>query len=340
MNPSIVPLPEGWRQHAGEKWLAVFRHITKAPFTSCHGDAHDETNWVLLAVLNRDLRVARPVKLLSTEDFFEDKCDCQKKRTRSTKFEFGPEDPRLYESARSTVTDPHIMMFFNSKATYPNNSILCPAVMGQRMHLAQLGADLRPVWTRPILVPGEDDIDVGTSGLSRTVNYSGRVDAKNEAHGFGVDILNQTEKNWAPFVANITGPDGGDKQPRDLMVYSIEPHVILELRANTARPRVQIGRSWSTSSPQYTAWYEKRNLIETRSKEGWAEIPHASSGPVRFIGKHGQPDVLLSLMHFRWWRGDYSPYPSGCYTFWFYAFEPEPPFRILGHWAWARSICH
>jgi hypothetical protein len=321
MNPSIVPFPQEWRRHAGEKWLATFRHITKAPLSRCHGEMNDETNWVVLAALDRELRVARPIELLSTHDFFEEEFDCQNSRACDSKFEFGPEDPRLYETAHSTTTDPQILMVFNSKATYANSSISCPADFKIRVYAARIGAELRPVWTRPILLPGEDDVDVGDSGLGRTVNSKKTAGVKQNAHIFNVDRLQDIEKNWSPFVGKVTSLDGKEKQPQNLLVYSIEPHVILEVHTNMSHPRVEIGRSWNTSFPH----------------DDDEVSYHGSGSPVRFTGKQYQPDVLLSVMHNSFAALEESPMCSlaggvekGCYAFFLYAFEPDPPFRILG----------
>jgi hypothetical protein len=143
------------------------------------------------------------------------------------------------------------------------------------------------------------------------------------------------EKNWSPFVANVAGPGDEKKQPRDLLVYSIEPHVVLELDVNQSQRRAAIRRSWNTTAPEVWAWFDDR-VEEDFSTEDLSAGPamlHTSSGPVPMAELPGYPDVFLSVLHTNVLTGEYFTakesrgWPQ--YLSYFYTFEKHPPFRIL-----------
>ena len=98
-NPSLVALPETWRQGPQERWLAAFRHMEVTEERGEHCAPLAVSSVVVLAVLDQALQPTRPLELVTYDDLFGDHVGCQDARKRRKSKEksvaLGPEDARL-----------------------------------------------------------------------------------------------------------------------------------------------------------------------------------------------------------------------------------------------------
>jgi len=68
-NPSLAEMPVSWRR-TKERWLGCFRQSTSSNRNTSLGLWW--SNSIVLAVLDDDLRLARPLRILRSGDFFKD----------------------------------------------------------------------------------------------------------------------------------------------------------------------------------------------------------------------------------------------------------------------------
>lgn len=288
-NPSLVELPLGWRR-PGEKWLAVFRQQTtsnssKEPIPVWYSSS------VVLAVLSDKLRPMRPLRVLTSRDFFPDAFDCTLRNAGNHTY-FGPEDARLFAHPATKLP----MLFFTGRAHSQRPNVPCAERGGQRMYMAPLDADLRPHGAHVILVLGE-------RGPAQAVQLNSFPDA--EAAPIA-GRLGRVEKNWSPFV----------HEGKVFLEYEVEPHVVmgLDLAGHVAGAE----GLWRASSPLFKAWLRAR-----QRSSGETLTAHGGVGPVLLEGLLGQESAFLSILHTR-------DNVNFVYRSYFYIFHAQPPFALLG----------
>mmetsp|Transcript_82514 Transcript_82514/g.145636 ORF Transcript_82514/g.145636 Transcript_82514/m.145636 type:complete len:1803 (+) Transcript_82514:2-5410(+) len=286
-NPSLIEMPKEWRQ-TGEKWLAVMRTQTAEPT-----GANEYPTWfdsyIVLAVLDDGMQTVRPLRFLGSEHLFQDLFDCQM-LTKGNHSYFGPEDARLF--APATGSDSSALLFFTGRAHSQELSRPCRAAGGQRMFVAKLGADLRPLSSNVILVRGE--------GGTESIRGEPEPPRKSTNRSFPMaGHLGQVEKNWSPFIGN------GEQH---FLEYSIEPHVVMSLDISSHFAGEEL---YETSSPLVKEWQESK---------GWGEVfVHGGVAPI-LIGLHGQR-TYLSVLHTQ------DP-ANSTYRSFLFTFAAEPPFGI------------
>eukprot|EP00440_Ansanella_granifera_P006518 gb/GFBE01007066.1/.p1 GENE.gb/GFBE01007066.1/~~gb/GFBE01007066.1/.p1 ORF type:complete len:514 (+),score=79.62 gb/GFBE01007066.1/:1-1542(+) len=312
-NPSLVKLPAGWGE-PHERWLAVFRHQTSITFPrySLFGS---QSNSVVLAVLDSDWQRTRPFKVLQSEDFFKEAFDCvQEGEDRAI---FGPEDARLY---MKDERDSEVMLLFNANFHYAHTGVRCGS-HEHRMFIASLDSSLQPVWTRPILTVGEEVTDKASSKASGVV--LSEVIGDSDPSVFSVNQMSEAEKNWSPF----TVPGGSNQESSTALIYSVDPHVILHLEVNGTDARV--GRVWNTSSREVALWRERRYAESNDTV--YNGFLHGGVSPVLVPAREGRPALFLSVLHLKTNAdGRLGHLVLYDYTSYIYAFEAQPPFKVLG----------
>jgi len=326
-NPSILEMPPTWRQ-PGERWIALFRFANYKNSTGPNHNAGPRwySSYLALTTLDSQLRPLRPIRLLGSKHFFDEPFDCHVKVSGGASL-FGPEDGRLFlapgdESASGEAADPKVLVFFSGRAHSSDMATPCKAKGGQRMYVSELGPELLPRWTSPLLVPGE-------SSTAEVLNLDAVVAASQpDAAGlnpvFNVNTIFYIEKNWAPFLyrpqglSRVAGKGAGSEfvswgDSALLAEYSFDPHIVFDINVSSEGSRAGSNHIWSSSNPELVKQWIKLHKIKGKFH------PHVGVSAVRLKTK-GRPDVFLSVMH-----GFLEEYYSFLYTF-----EAVPPFRILG----------
>lgn len=338
-NPSIVLMPPYWRR-TGEQYLAAFRfsNYRNATGPEQTGLPKWYSSYIVLTTLDAQLRQVRPLRVLGSKHFFGDPFDCHLDIKGSSTL-FGPEDGRLFiapgdsgEQADGRAAPPKIFLFFTGRAHSTEMATPCSSKLGQRMFISELGSDLRPFWTSPILVPGERDVS-DALGLNQSRTPPDDVSWQ---HSFNVDSLNYIEKNWSPFLyrpqtmqrasADESGSERHIWSRSQLMaVYSFEPHVLVDINVSKNSARAGSRHIYNTSFPGVAAWKRAHKI-------GEEEYIHVSTAPM-LLQREGRPNVYLSVLHVASRQGKtWRPHSEKdlFYRSFLYTFEATPPFRVLG----------
>ena len=209
-NPSVVPLPDSWRHHASEQWLAALRHQEFSELHSYGCTPRCVSSTIVIAVLDSKLRLTRPVRVIHHKDVFAKDYECWQEHHECN---FGPEDPRL-------LWDPDkqkMLFFFNSKIRTGSPLQSCPRIM-VRMHAGEVADDL-------------------------TVSRAYQIAMDSEVHGHKPRIGNRSmgpiEKNWSPFLYA-----GAAASNQVLLEQSVDPHIVLDFDTDSG---VAAGSVWNTS---------------------------------------------------------------------------------------------
>eukprot|EP00437_Effrenium_voratum_P038457 CAMPEP_0181467812 /NCGR_PEP_ID=MMETSP1110-20121109/37175_1 /TAXON_ID=174948 /ORGANISM="Symbiodinium sp., Strain CCMP421" /LENGTH=214 /DNA_ID=CAMNT_0023592657 /DNA_START=241 /DNA_END=882 /DNA_ORIENTATION=- len=210
-------MPEAWKRGDDEVWLAAFRHMELARSVSFWCMLAGGSSVVVLAVLDAEMRMTRPVEVVTVGDLLQEKFQCQ---DDPRGFAFGPEDPRLF------IDQGKVLMFFNARAPQQSLDQSCPATKG-RMYLSELTEDLVPRWTSVLRTPSEQ------AGLPAEIR--GRP-------------LGGYEKNWSPFLH----AEGANQ--RLFAVQDVNPHVVLDLDAQAAVAGAVV---YNTSTAAMRTWRQR-----------------------------------------------------------------------------------
>lgn len=119
------------------------------------------------------------------------------------------------------------------------------------------------------------------------------------------------EKGWSMFEWS---PDKAEKQL--LAVYSVDPHIVLQVDPSTGSTSMRFNESSKRLLSGLAATYAEPGLNVSRINGG--------SGVVLMQG-HGKP-YYLSVLHFHWYKSDYSVRKYYHYA---YKFRAEPPFDMI-----------
>lgn len=285
-NPSLVEMPSAWRA-PGEAWLVVLRHQNRG--------INFFSSTTLLGVLDHHMRPTRALRVIGSRDFFgEGSWDCYVPAAADQTLPFseaalllGVEDLRLF-----SIGD-RVLLFFTARR-HQQTLARCDPGVCQRMHVAELTAELRPVNVREITVKdAHEKEEVAGEIKEGNLPVAGRMSLK--------------EKNWAPFL--YTPADTPDAPPAVYLVYSCDPHVVVRLNMSNG----SIDEFWRSRSPAFSTWAHRMD----------APSVHGGVGPVLLPNWHGKPEVFLSILH------HIDKTHGRSYLSYFYVFDREPPFTIL-----------
>jgi len=328
-NPSILEMPPQWRR-PGERWIALFRF---ANYRNASGPLHKGfpkwySSYIAITTLDSQLWPLRPIQLLGSKYFFDSPFDCDLGGSQVPLF--GPEDARLFVApgqdadASEKHEAPKVLLFFSGRAHSPQLATPCREKGGQRMFVSEIGPDLLPRWTNPILVPGE-----GTVAEAMSLEPSPAMPSPWAADNsiFNINIISKVEKNWSPFlyrpltVLRSPRSDAGVSKASwsESMImaeYSFEPHTVFDINISVDSTRAGSRHIWSASNADLVNRWRKKFKLDEK------DYIHVGVNAVR-LERHGRPDVMLSVLHV-------GVGPARIYVSFLYIFEAVPPFRILG----------
>ena len=294
-NPSVVPLPDRWRRRPSEMWLAAFRHQEFSSLNSHWCIPRCVASVIVLAVLDSEFRMMRPARVLTHQDVLEGNYECW---TEAHECNFGPEDPRLLWHPDTQK----MHLFFNSKLRTKSPLQSCPKKTNMiRMHAAELASDLT---------------------VSRKYQIALDSEVRGHTPRIGNSSMGVVEKNWSPFLHRADGSDGSTQI---LLEQSVDPHVLLELDAETG---VAAKVVWNSSGSLVSQFARRKNLSHA----------HGGVSPVLINssveGVDLEPPFYLSVLHFTAFKdNDELLKVRWIYRSYFFAFASQPPFNILrlGH---------
>merc|ERR1719296_657431 len=114
-----------------------------------------------------------------------------------------------------------------------NLGMPCREKGGQRMFVSEMGSDLLPRWTSPILVPGERTV---AEAMSLEPSPATPSPAAVDASVFDLNTITKVEKNWSPFIYRawtVLGRPGASRaswsEATVLAEYSFEPHTVFDI---------------------------------------------------------------------------------------------------------------
>lgn len=289
-NPSMVPLPESWRQSPEERWLASFRHMELSQIYDreffCIPMAI--SNVMVLAVLDAQFRAVRAA-LLTQQDVQLERLQCQE--LPGGLVYLGPEDPRLF-----CMPGGDVMMLYTSRR--PSKTLECrPA---GRMYSAQVMEDLS--------LQGHQAIPFASERHGQPPAIAGKA-------------LGGWEKNWGPFL--YTDEEG---QEQLLVEESMDPHIVLSLGEDFLAGEVV----YNSTSPVLEQWIRKKFGRKTRLHGGVAPLLFTESLPgvelqppfyISILHTRHLPSGGTVRRHGDW---DLSVYEN-----YLFAFEAKPPFAIV-----------
>eukprot|EP00435_Cladocopium_sp_Y103_P009451 s4176_g2.t1 len=303
-NPSMVPLPESWRQSPEERWLASFRHMELSEIYD-----HERfcipmaiSNVMVLAVLDAQFRATRPPSLLTQQerrglgrwcspgDVQPEQLQCQE--APGGLVYLGPEDPRLFRMPGGDV-----MMLYTSRR--PSKTLTCrPA---GRMYIAEVMEDLS--------LHGHEAIPFASERLGHPPAIAGKA-------------LGHWEKNWGPFLYT---DESGKEQV--LVEESMDPHIVLSLDEDFLAGEVV----YNSTSLVVEEWIRKKfGSNKTRLHGGVAPVLFTEALP----GVELQPPFYISILHTRHLPSGgtvrrHGDWDLSVYENYLFAFEAKPPFAIV-----------
>lgn len=293
-NPSMVPLPEEWRQSPEERWLASFRHMELSEIYDrqffCIPMAI--SNVMVLAVLDAQFRATRAPSLLTVQDVQPEQLQCQD--LPGGLVYLGPEDPRLFRMPGGDV-----MMLYTSRR--PSKTLECrPA---GRMYIAQVMEDLS--------LHGHQVIPFASERLGHPPAIAGKA-------------LGRWEKNWGPF---LYGDESGEGKEQLLVEESMDPHIVLSLDDDFLAGEVV----YNSTSPVVEEWIRKKfGRNKTRLHGGVAPVLFTEALP----GVELPPPFYISILHTRHLPSGgtvrrHGDWDLSVYENYLFAFEAKPPFAIV-----------
>ncbi|CAK9106786.1 unnamed protein product [Durusdinium trenchii] len=291
-NPSLVRLPNAWKRHEDERWLAAFRHMEASAELYPNCAPLGISNVIVLAVLDDDFRITRPVELLTEEDCFPEKFQCVDAKL-SDIIAVGPEDPKLFPVGDG------VFVFFTGKMPSEHFMKRCGHPVG-RMFVAEIAADLQ-VHHHRFTVRMESEIQNASQPL------------------INKEPFHHWEKNWSPFIYKDE-----DGEEHLMAQEDVEPQVVVSMDHQFIAGQ----QVYNTSSPQIDAWVKEKQAEADQQKEILLPGVHGGCSPLLITepieGLEMEPPFYLSILHVRTLKdGQYLVYHN-----FFYLFDASPPFAV------------